>query len=702
MAAWIDHPLTQALASALLHFLWQGSVVALLALAWWRIRRPAAPARYVAGVMALATMLAAPVATVAYLTGTSPAGRAPLQATNASGAEEAVPLIQRTVVPAVPVEGGYPAAPDGNSLRGFGPLVILPLWFAGVLVLSGRLFGGWIVARRLTRRQVSPATPELAFLASRMAGRLALHRAVRIVESSAIAVPVMIGWLKPVILVPTAVLAALTPAQVEALLAHELAHVRRHDYLVNLLQSLVETLLFYHPAVWWVSREVRAAREQCCDDLVVTVCDRVTYVTALSDLAGLGARPRVALAATGGPLLERVRRLLGHAQADRPPVGVFVPAVLLVVASTAFLPMMMASPVEGMQVASGIRGGVPGGVRDGVPGGLPGGVSGGVPDGVPTGVPGGVSGGERGGMPEGVPGGTALPQEPEKRRESAETRAAEARRTELLALLERELAAAREYLRQKGGMTQQQLELELKTVKASLEGNMAEQEALLQHRRGELQRVQGQVEVGIGHPSEAARLQNEISVAELRLHVARTEHDARLKQLGLRMEAAKHELEHELRQLAIEHARRRLEIQRALDDGADRVRLGLQSQPGDARTLERLRALERSVQEALSQLAERRGRLTSALEPGLEGSVDADQSQPIVAGDVLGIAIVGEPALPRAYPVGADGTITLPLLGTIEATGRTAAEVRDEIRRLLIEGKLKSDPSVTVQRRHRK
>ena len=100
--------------------------------------------------------------------------------------------------------------------------------------------------------------------------------------------PTVIGWLKPVVLLPASALAALTPQQLEAILAHELAHIRRHDYLVNLLQTLVETLLFYHPAVWWLSRRIRIERENCCDDLAVSLCgDPVAYAAALADLEAL-------------------------------------------------------------------------------------------------------------------------------------------------------------------------------------------------------------------------------------------------------------------------------------------------------------------------------------------------------------------------------------------------------------------------------
>ncbi len=148
-------------------------------------------------------------------------------------------------------------------------------------------------------------------------------------------VPTVIGWLRPVILLPASCLVGLTAAQLDSILAHELAHIRRHDYLVNLLQSIVETFLFYHPAVWWVSRRVREERELCCDDLAVEICgDRVTYARALATLEELRLAPaQLALAAAGPPLLPRIRRLAGKSagQTQRPawPVAGFILLVLL-------------------------------------------------------------------------------------------------------------------------------------------------------------------------------------------------------------------------------------------------------------------------------------------------------------------------------------------------------------------------------------
>src|SRR5207302_2395764 len=118
----------------------------------------------------------------------------------------------------------------------------------------------------------------------------------------------VVGWLRPAVLRPVSTLGGLSPGQLEAVLAHELAHVRRHDSLVSLLQAAVETLLFYHPAVWWASERVRAERELCCDDEAVAACgDALAYARALADLEALRpAPPRLALAATGGRLFDRI------------------------------------------------------------------------------------------------------------------------------------------------------------------------------------------------------------------------------------------------------------------------------------------------------------------------------------------------------------------------------------------------------------
>ena len=338
-------PTAEAVASALMHFLWQGTVVMIAACFAMRWLTSAASVRYLIGIATLAAMLLMPVAT--FLVMSPPSG-----APGVLPADAAAPIGVAAITPPA-VELG---APDRLL-----PFVTLA-WLAGVLALSVRLAGGWVVTRRLAARTLRDADAAVQQLGARVAERLGVRHVVRLATSSAITVPMVVGWLKPVVLVPAAALSGLTAAQLEALLAHELAHVRRHDYLVNLLQAVVETLLFYHPAVWWVSRRVREEREHCCDDLAVSVCDRVVYVDALTTLAALKPHPRLALAATDGSLMRRVRRLLDRPDDESSSASGW-PALLVVAALVAIaMPSALAlsrEPVEDGQRVVAAPGPVP-------------------------------------------------------------------------------------------------------------------------------------------------------------------------------------------------------------------------------------------------------------------------------------------------------------------------------------------------------
>jgi beta-lactamase regulating signal transducer with metallopeptidase domain len=307
-------PAVQAIAWALVHFLWQGAVVGLAAAAALSLlKKSSASVRYAVTAGALLLMVALPVVTamrLASLPSTSPASiKSPLHQTS----------------PSSPGGTGGRLGEEGRGDEGLSaaiPAPVLPwvlsLWLAGVAFLSIYHLGGFLQTRRLTRTG-NILNGDLETTMRSLASRLGIARAVKLLESAAVPVPAVIGWLRPVILVPASALAGLSPQQLEAVLAHELAHVRRHDYVINLLQAAVETLLFYQPAVWWVSSQMRRERENCCDDLAVAICgDRLCYARALADLEGLRApSPRLAMAADGGSLLDRIRRLVG-APAPRP------------------------------------------------------------------------------------------------------------------------------------------------------------------------------------------------------------------------------------------------------------------------------------------------------------------------------------------------------------------------------------------------
>jgi uncharacterized protein (TIGR03435 family) len=289
----------------LVHFLWQGALIAVLyAAARHFVRR--AEGRYLIACAALAAMMAAPVITWSAIapSDTAPAMVAADRTARVPASATPLPLAVVSTVPA--------ARPLPWLAWTVG------IWLVGASALSVRLLGSWIMAARLRWKLTRPAPLEWCQAMERLRARLGIARAVSLRVSAAVHSPTVIGALRPLVLVPVGMLTGLPTGQVEALLLHELAHIRRHDYLVNLLQSVAEALLFYHPAVWWVSSHIRTEREQCCDDAAVAVGgDVLEYVNALAELES--SRPaHLAVAANGGSLADRIARLLGE---SRPPAG---------------------------------------------------------------------------------------------------------------------------------------------------------------------------------------------------------------------------------------------------------------------------------------------------------------------------------------------------------------------------------------------
>ena len=169
------------------------------------------------------------------------------------------------------------------------PAVVF-VWFAGVALFALRPLASWYTVRRLRTVGVSPVAASLRDTLDRTAKKLALTRAVTILQSTLIKTPVVIGYFRPLILLPLCIVTGLPESQLELILAHELAHIRRHDYLINLLQTLIETLFFYHPAVWWLSRRIRHERENCCDDIALSLtANRADYGRALLAIEELRA-----------------------------------------------------------------------------------------------------------------------------------------------------------------------------------------------------------------------------------------------------------------------------------------------------------------------------------------------------------------------------------------------------------------------------
>ena len=347
----LREPAAQAIGWALIQFVWQGALIGLItAAALVALRRSAADIRYVVAAIGLTLMLTMPVVTaVQTWHAATPAAIETAQIEHRGRASAAMTVEGQRAFTAgsVRATANEPSAvrppsqqtrlASFSSVSTWMPVLFLA-WLVGVALLTLRLLSGWLWVQRLKSHATVPAAAAVGDMAARLARRLHITRTVTFLESALVDVPTVIGWLRPVVLVPASALAGLSPSQLEAILAHELAHIRRHDYLVNLLQTLVETLLFYHPAVWWLSRRIRIEREHCCDDLAVSLCgDPVSYARALAELEELRSRGgQFVLAANGGSLLDRVRRLLGApTHAGRGPGWLAASVSVLVISAIA-------------------------------------------------------------------------------------------------------------------------------------------------------------------------------------------------------------------------------------------------------------------------------------------------------------------------------------------------------------------------------
>jgi GWxTD domain-containing protein len=345
LAHWVEAPIAKALGWTLIHFVWEGVLIgaalaAVLALSSGRRGTASARWRYGLACLAMIAMAAAFGVTLARLW-PSPADAAP-------AVRRAVPPLALSQAPPIP----EPETPAQRGPESRVPWVV-PFWLLGVFTFYVRTLGGWVAAQRLRRVGVCPAPDAWQQRFDGLGKRLRLARPVVLLESCLGEVPVVIGLLRPVVLVPVGMLAGLPVEHVEQILTHELAHIRRHDYLVNLLQSFLEGLLFYHPAVWWVSSMIRVERENCCDDVVVSMNgDARGYAAALAALeASRWPVREPALAATGGNLIARIRRLLQQPEGPRTSLAPAFMAGILLVSVVAALSAWQTKPAAAPPIA---------------------------------------------------------------------------------------------------------------------------------------------------------------------------------------------------------------------------------------------------------------------------------------------------------------------------------------------------------------
>ncbi len=335
----LSTPLAYHLGWTLVHFIWQGALVGALYACMRFVLRDSEPqSRYWLSLIALVVLAALPVFTFIHLLGS------PLALPDVAGVAQSARSLRMT-----------PEASPFAMLREFlHPIVpwTVPAWCVGVALMALRSYASWRKTHSLTRDGAQDAPVEWQDTLVDLAMRVGVRVHVRLMIAAKVAVPCVVGWMKPVILLPPAALTGLSPTQLEMVLAHELAHIRRHDYLVNLLQLLVETLLFYHPVVRWISQDARRERELCCDDSAVHACgDPLHYAHALTDLADIQAADmRLAIGLNGGDLSLRVERLIAphhvSESAPRLPTLMLATAVflsgLMMLASARHMPTPLA------------------------------------------------------------------------------------------------------------------------------------------------------------------------------------------------------------------------------------------------------------------------------------------------------------------------------------------------------------------------
>lgn len=325
---WFSLSLMHSLGWALLHFLWQGAALAALAAVLMSLCQRAS-ARYVIAVGALALMLAAPIVTFFVLI---PSGGT----ASALFSPAIVTVAQHSTA------GGNVAGTPSQFSRLSPSLEALPwlveAWLFGVAFFSLRSAGGFLLLETERRKQSTTPAARVLEICQKLQQQLGLDRAIRYCVCQWLQAPAVIGWFRPIVFLPVTALTGLSEDQLQSVIAHELAHIQRLDPFVNLFQIVVETLLFYHPAVWWLNKRIRNEREHCCDDVAVSLCGNpVEYARALTIMEEWRIPPALSMAANCGPLSERIFRVLGRKplSAERRGIGMTGGLLLLTAALAA-------------------------------------------------------------------------------------------------------------------------------------------------------------------------------------------------------------------------------------------------------------------------------------------------------------------------------------------------------------------------------
>ncbi len=293
-----SHLWVQAWALTLFHSLWQGGLIAVsVVIALWTLRNKSARLRHDVLAMALGIFLVTAMGTFLYLLH----GLQQLAAAASLMTDEIAPGVHLTLLP---FQGFMP---DVQLMRLF-----IVIWSAGVIIMTGRTLVGWHLVRTIRQKEVHLLSRAWQDQVAEWFEQWHLRMAIPVLESARIHVPMVVGVMKQTLLLPVGFFTALPPQYIKAILAHEAAHLLRRDSLVNLLQSLVEVLFFYHPAIWWISSQIRVEREYCCDDFAVQQCGQpMDLARALLELQTIQNEPLALMPvlSASGRLQQRIKRL---------------------------------------------------------------------------------------------------------------------------------------------------------------------------------------------------------------------------------------------------------------------------------------------------------------------------------------------------------------------------------------------------------
>jgi beta-lactamase regulating signal transducer with metallopeptidase domain/uncharacterized protein YjbI with pentapeptide repeats len=316
----LSDKIIEALGLTIIHSLWQGALIAIvLGILMLFTRKFTSATRYILSVTALAFMLICPVYTFIKNYNPEPAANNTTHAVRVSDA----PALKREIATAAKnneiIAAGHTSKLKSVPIKDFFnrhfPLIVT-VWFAGIIFFTLKFFGALAYTQRLKYFRISQISEDWQKKTRLLCKKLNIGKAVKIYESALAKVPMVIGLIKPVILLPMSAFTGLSPKQLESIIAHELAHILRRDYIINLMQSVVEILFFYHPAVWWINNVIRTERENCCDDIAIAQTgDSTNYARALANIQEqLLLNNSLALSAAGNKnkLLKRIKRLLNQ------------------------------------------------------------------------------------------------------------------------------------------------------------------------------------------------------------------------------------------------------------------------------------------------------------------------------------------------------------------------------------------------------